>query len=106
MRALEKDPGLRYQSADEMRLALEGWLLATGRVVVHGDVARIELGQPELARALEPQTAAAIDTALRALGFGRTPVVVSVLIESLALSLGGRLVPAGHERDDPIGIDE
>jgi uncharacterized protein len=39
------------------------------RVRHHGDVARIELGRDEMARALEPEMAAAIDTALRRLGF-------------------------------------
>jgi uncharacterized protein len=39
------------------------------RVRHHGDIARIELGQSELARAFEPAIADAIDRALRALGF-------------------------------------
>jgi uncharacterized protein len=39
------------------------------RVRHHGEIARIELGRDELARALEPATAAALDAALRALGF-------------------------------------
>ncbi len=39
------------------------------RVRHHGEIARIELGRDELARALEPDTARSIDTALRALGF-------------------------------------
>jgi serine/threonine-protein kinase len=41
VKALSADPNKRYRSADEMRLALEEWLLQAGRVVVHGDVARI-----------------------------------------------------------------
>lgn len=39
------------------------------RVRHHDTVARIELGRDEMARALEPKTAAAIDRALRSLGF-------------------------------------
>jgi uncharacterized protein len=39
------------------------------RVRHHGEVARIELARNELARALEPETSTAIDSALRALGF-------------------------------------
>ena len=39
------------------------------RVRHHGDVARVELGRDEMARAIEPDVAAAIDRALRALGF-------------------------------------
>lgn len=41
VKALAADPSKRYQTADEMRLAIEQWLLTTGRVVVSGDVARI-----------------------------------------------------------------
>jgi len=39
------------------------------RVRHHGDVARIELGREEMARAIEPELAARIDANLRALGF-------------------------------------
>src|SRR5690348_8281629 len=39
------------------------------RVRHHGDVARLELARDEMPRALDPGIAAAIDTALRALGF-------------------------------------
>jgi uncharacterized protein len=39
------------------------------RVRHHGDVARIELGRDEMARAMEPEIAGAIDSALRDLGF-------------------------------------
>jgi len=39
------------------------------RVRHHGDIARIELGQNELPRAADPSVAAALDSALRALGF-------------------------------------
>jgi uncharacterized protein len=39
------------------------------RVRHHGEIARLELGPDEIARAIEPATARAIDAALRALGF-------------------------------------
>jgi uncharacterized protein len=39
------------------------------RVRHHGEVARIELGPDEMARALDPSVATALDAALRALGF-------------------------------------
>ena len=39
------------------------------RVRHHGEIARIELGQDEVARAIAPAAAQAIDAALRALGF-------------------------------------
>jgi uncharacterized protein len=39
------------------------------RVRHHGDVARIELAREEMPRALDPEIAAAIDRAVRALGF-------------------------------------
>jgi pyridinium-3,5-biscarboxylic acid mononucleotide sulfurtransferase len=39
------------------------------RVRHHGEVARIELGREEMARAIEPEMAKAIDTAVRAAGF-------------------------------------
>jgi uncharacterized protein len=39
------------------------------RVRHHGEVARVELGREEMARAIAPEMAAAIDRALRGLGF-------------------------------------
>jgi uncharacterized protein len=39
------------------------------RVRHHGEIARIELGQSEIARALQPEISEAIDRALRVLGF-------------------------------------
>ena len=39
------------------------------RVRHHGDVARLEIARDEMTRALDPDVAAAIDAALRALGF-------------------------------------
>jgi serine/threonine protein kinase len=41
VKALAADPTKRYQTADEMRLAIEQWVLTEGRVVVSGDVSRI-----------------------------------------------------------------
>lgn len=40
-KALAVDPAQRYQTAEEMRVALEQWMLASSRMVVPGDVARI-----------------------------------------------------------------
>ncbi|HSC29674.1 MAG TPA: ATP-dependent sacrificial sulfur transferase LarE [Vicinamibacterales bacterium] len=39
------------------------------RVRHHGEIARLEIGRDEMARALEPEIAAAIDRDLRAIGF-------------------------------------
>ena len=44
------------------------------RVRHHDTIARLELGRDEIARALEPATAEAIDTALRALGYAHVTV--------------------------------
>jgi uncharacterized protein len=44
------------------------------RVRHHDTVARLELGADEMARALEPETAAAIDTAIRAIGYEHVTV--------------------------------
>jgi len=44
------------------------------RVRHHGEIARIELGQEELPRAADPSVAAALDSALRALGFRHVTV--------------------------------
>jgi pyridinium-3,5-biscarboxylic acid mononucleotide sulfurtransferase len=44
------------------------------RVRHHGDIARLEVGRDELARAVEPDIARAIDGALRALGFRHVTV--------------------------------
>lgn len=38
LRALEKDPELRFQTADEVRIALEGFLARSGRLVTDRDV--------------------------------------------------------------------
>jgi len=44
------------------------------RVRHHDTIARLELGKDEIARALEPETAAAIDRELRALGYAHVTV--------------------------------
>jgi len=44
------------------------------RVRHHDTIARLELGKDEMARALEPETAAAIDRELRALGYAHVTV--------------------------------
>jgi len=40
IRALSRNPDDRYQSAEEMRLALEEWLAKSGKIVTHTDIAR------------------------------------------------------------------
>jgi hypothetical protein len=40
IRALSRNPEDRYQSAEEMRLALEEWLAKSGKIVTHTDIAR------------------------------------------------------------------
>ncbi|HWB18645.1 MAG TPA: ATP-dependent sacrificial sulfur transferase LarE [Vicinamibacterales bacterium] len=49
--------------------ALRGLGFRVLRVRHHGDVARLEIGRDEMPRMLDPEIAAAADTALRALGF-------------------------------------
>ena len=44
------------------------------RVRHHGDLGRLELGAPELARALEPVAQAAIEAAIRSAGYGRAMI--------------------------------
>ena len=41
VRALASDPNLRFQTADEMRAALEQWLMSVGEVVMESDVADV-----------------------------------------------------------------
>lgn len=41
VRALAADPNQRYQTTEEMRVALEQWMLTSSQMVVPGDVARI-----------------------------------------------------------------
>jgi hypothetical protein len=40
IRALSRNPDDRYQSAEEMRLALEEWLAKSGKIITHTDIAR------------------------------------------------------------------
>jgi serine/threonine protein kinase len=40
IRALSRNPDDRYQSAEEMRLALEDWLAKSGKIITHTDIAR------------------------------------------------------------------
>jgi len=49
--------------------AIRGLGFRVLRVRHHGEIARIELGREEMPRALEPQVSAAIETALRQIGF-------------------------------------
>lgn len=55
VRALAANPDQRYQTADEMRVAIEQWLLATSKLVVHGDVSRVvrERMNPERRKLVE-----------------------------------------------------
>jgi uncharacterized protein len=65
------------------------------RVRHHGEIARLELGPGEIARAMEPATARAIDTALRALGFRYVTVDLrGYRLGSLNEALKLRPVPA------------
>ena len=41
LQALEKDPGKRYQTAEELRVALEAFLARNGRLVTDRDVAQL-----------------------------------------------------------------
>ncbi len=59
--------GLARVAAGERALHTLGFKVA--RVRYHGDVARIEVEQGEIARLLEPDTRAAVDRELRAAGF-------------------------------------
>src|SRR5688500_10079189 len=93
VKALAADPNKRYQSADEMRLALEGWLLATGRVVVHGDVARIvrERMSPDRRRLVD-----AIQSAGRAIPEAIAQQLLSLSIqkkEDTPTATSGLIVP-------------
>ena len=40
VRALSRNPDDRFQTAEEMRLALEEWLAKSGKIVTHTDIAR------------------------------------------------------------------
>jgi uncharacterized protein len=60
-------PKLRMIEAGEEQLRGLGFRIC--RVRHHDDLARVELGREELARACEPETASAIVTALKAVGY-------------------------------------
>src|SRR4029079_14464361 len=60
-------PKLRMIEQAEDALRALGFRLL--RVRHHDTIARVEIGRDEMARAVEPGVAAAIDRALRALGF-------------------------------------
>lgn len=55
VRALAADPNQRYQTAEEMRIALEQWMLTSSSMVVPGDVARVvrERMNPERRKLVE-----------------------------------------------------
>lgn len=55
VKALATNPANRYQTTEEMRVALEQWMLTTSRLVVHGDVSRIvrERMNPERRKLVE-----------------------------------------------------
>lgn len=61
------DEKLRVIEAAEEAIRALGFRVL--RVRHHGDIARIEIGREELARALDPAVSSAIDVALRGLGF-------------------------------------
>jgi uncharacterized protein len=61
------DEKLRAVEAAEEAVRALGFRVV--RVRHHGELARIEVGRDELARAVEPEIAGALDGALRALGF-------------------------------------
>jgi uncharacterized protein len=66
------DAKLRMIEAAEAVLRNLGFRIC--RVRHHDTIARLELGRDEIARALEPETAAAIDRDLRALGYAHVTV--------------------------------
>jgi uncharacterized protein len=59
----------KLQAIEQAETALRRLGFRVLRVRHHDEVARLELGRDEMARAVEPDMAAAIDRALRALGF-------------------------------------
>ena len=66
------DAKLRMIEAAEIVLRDLGFRIC--RVRHHDTIARLELGQDEIARAMEPETAASIDRELRALGYSHVTV--------------------------------
>ena len=59
----------KLQTIEHAEAAVRALGFRVVRVRHHGDVARLELGHQEMARAIDPDVAPAIDRALRALGF-------------------------------------
>jgi len=59
----------KLQAIETSEQALRALGFRVMRVRHHGDLARIEFGRDEMARAIEPAMAARIDSALRACGF-------------------------------------
>jgi len=59
----------KLRAIEQAEDAVRGLGFRVLRVRHHGDVARLELAPDEMARALDPDIASAIDRALRALGF-------------------------------------
>jgi uncharacterized protein len=59
----------KLRAIEEAEDAVRGLGFRVVRVRHHGEIARIELGRDEIARALAPGTSDALDAALRALGF-------------------------------------
>ena len=66
---LSEVTGEKLRAIEQAEEAVRALGFRVLRVRHHGEVARVELGQNELARAVEPEIAAAIDRRLRALGF-------------------------------------
>ena len=59
----------KLQQIEQAEAALRALGFRVLRVRHHGELARIELGRDEMARAIEPEVASQIDRALRAVGF-------------------------------------
>ena len=59
----------KLSMVDKAEIALKKLGFRQVRVRHHGDVARIEISQEEMLRALDPEMARRMSTALKALGF-------------------------------------
>jgi pyridinium-3,5-biscarboxylic acid mononucleotide sulfurtransferase len=64
----------KLRTIDAAERVLRGLGFRICRVRHHDTIARLELGKDEIARAFEPETAAAIDRELRALGYAHVTV--------------------------------
>jgi serine/threonine-protein kinase len=60
VRALASDPGARFQTAEEMRIALDTWMVNTGLLVMESDVGRV------VRERLSPERRAVVEAALGA----------------------------------------